>query len=71
VLLGYGLMGLSLLINIYALSRGVKVKEIPMVETLSYVFVPLLAYAAFGERIGIKKLFSILIIVMGVILFFC
>ena len=70
VISGYFVMGLSLLINIYCLSHGVQVKEISIIESLSYLFVPLFAWFCFSERINWKKAGSICIIIIGIIVFF-
>ncbi len=37
---GYGIMGLSMLLNIFCLSHGVQIKEVSIIESLSYLFVP-------------------------------
>lgn len=70
VISGYSVMGLSLLINIFCLSHGVQVKEISIIESLSYLFVPLFAWFFFGERINWKKAGAISIIIIGIIVFF-
>lgn len=67
---GYFLMGISLLVNIFALSRGVQVKEVSIMESLSYLFVPLLSWWFFGERITKRKALSIAMILVGIIVFF-
>ena len=67
---GYGIMGASLLLNIFCLSHGVQVKEISIIESLSYLFVPLLSWLIFKERITWKKAGAIAIIMAGVVVFF-
>lgn len=67
---GFGIMGVSLLLNILCLSRGVQVKEISVIESLSYMFVPALSRLFFKERISWRKAGAIAIIVSGVIVFF-
>lgn len=67
---GYGIMFLSLFLNIYALSKGVQIKEVSTMESLSYLFVPVLSYITFKEKISLIKIFSIGIIMVGVIIFF-
>ena len=46
-----------ILINIIALAHGVKVKDLPILEALGYIFVPLL-YLAFFEGEVIQANFS-------------
>ena len=70
VLGGYCLMGISLLVNIFAISRGVQVKEVSIIESLSYLFVPLLSWLFFGERITTRKALAIAIILVGITVFF-
>ena len=67
---GYGIMGTSLLLNIFCLSHGVQVKEISIMESLSYLFVPLLSWIFFKERISWRKVGAIMVIMLGVAVFF-
>lgn len=67
---GYGIMGASLLLNIFCLSHGVQVKEISIMESLSYLFVPLFSWIFFKERISWRKVGAIMVIMLGVAVFF-
>lgn len=67
---GYSIMGLSLLMNIFAMSRGVDLKEMSVIESLSYLFVPLLSAWLFREVISTRKVMAIMIIMIGIFLFF-
>lgn len=67
---GYGIMGCALLLNIFCLSHGVQVKEMSIIESLSYLFVPLLSWLFFKERITWQKAGAIAVIMLGVIVFF-
>lgn len=67
---GYGIMGASLLLNIFCLGHGVQVKEISIIESLSYLFVPMLSWVLFKESITWKKTGAIAVIMVGVIVFF-
>ena len=67
---GYVLMGLSLVLNVFALSRGVQVKEVSILESLSYLFVPFLSYLCFREKLNLRKAGSTLLILIGIIIFF-
>ncbi len=67
---GYGIMACSLVLNIFCMSRGVQVKEVSVIESLSYLFVPCLAFVLFGERITWRKGVAIAIVISGVIIFF-
>ena len=67
---GYGIMGASLLLNIFCLSHGVQVKEISIMESLSYLFVPVLSWLFFKESITWRKAGAIAVIMVGVVVFF-
>lgn len=67
---GYGIMGASLLLNIFCLSHGVQVKEVSIIESLSYLFVPLLSWLFFKEKITWRKAGAIAVIMTGVVVFF-
>ena len=67
---GYVIMACSLVLNIFCMSRGVQVKEVSVIESLSYLFVPSLAFLIFREKITWRKAGAITIIISGVIIFF-
>ena len=66
----YGIMVLSLLLNIYALNHGVLLKELSTIESSSYMFVPLLSFLFFKEKITWRKAGAIAVIIVGVMVFF-
>lgn len=67
---GYAIMACSLILNIFCMSHGVQVKEVSVIESLSYLFVPCLAFVLFKEKLSARKVCAIAIIISGVILFF-
>lgn len=67
---GYAIMAGSLVLNIWCMSKGVQVKEVSTIESLSYLFVPCLAFVLFKEKISWRKGVAIGVIIGGVILFF-
>ncbi len=67
---GYGIMACSLVLNIWCMSKGVQVKEVSVIESMSYLFVPVLAFMLFKEKLTTRKVCAIAIIIGGVILFF-
>ena len=67
---GYAIMGASLLLNIFCISRGVQIKEVSIIESLSYLFVPSLSWLFFKEAITWRKAGAIAIIMTGIIVFF-
>lgn len=66
----YSIMVLSLLLNIFALSHGVLLKELSIIESSSYMFVPALSFLFFKETISWRKAGAIAVIMLGVIVFF-
>ena len=67
---GYAIMACSLVLNIFCMSRGVQVNEVSVIESLSYLFVPTLAFFLFKEQLTKRKLCAITIIICGIIIFF-
>lgn len=67
---GYSIMAVSMLVNIFAMSRGVLVKEVGAIESLSYLFVPILSWLFFKEKISMRKWGAIGLIMIGVVVFF-
>lgn len=70
VICGYAIMFLSLILNIYAMSKGVLVKELSIIEALGYLFVPTLSYIFFKEKLTVLKFVAVLVIMTGVVVFF-
>lgn len=62
----FGCVGL----NIYCLGKGVNLKDIPILEASGYVFVPLLSWGVLKERLALSYLFSLTLIILGVIIFY-
>ena len=67
---GYAIMGSSLLLNVFCMSHGVLIKELGGIESLSYLFVPLLSLLFFKERITWRKAGAIAVIMAWVVVFF-
>lgn len=67
---GYLIMGGCMLLNVFCLSRGVLVKEIGAIESVSYLFVPLLSWMFFKESMTKRKVGAVAIIMVGVVVFF-
>ena len=67
---GYAIMMGSLVLNVWCMSKGVLVKEVSTIESLSYLFVPVLALLLFKEKLTKRKICAIGIIILGIVLFF-
>ena len=70
VICGYAIMGCALLLNVFCLSRGVLIKELGGIESLSYLFVPLFSWLFFKEKITWRKAGAIAVIMAVVVVFF-
>lgn len=70
VLLGYFIMGISMILNVYALHQGLRVKELSTLEALNYILIPVLSYFFFHESISKHKLLAICFVLFGIYVFF-
>lgn len=69
VICGYGLMLISMLMTVYAYS-GIDYKNGPVIESLGNVYVLVLSYLFFRERISRKKILGIACIILGIAVFY-
>ena len=67
---GYAVMFAAMVANIWCMHRGLQLKELSIIESLSYLFVPVLSWLLFKEQITRRKALAITIILIGVIVFF-
>lgn len=67
---GYAIMFGTIVMNIFAMSKGVEVKEVSIIESMSYLFVPALSFVFFKEILTWRKIVAIVIMITGVIVFF-
>ena len=67
---GYTLMFAAMMANIWCMSKGLQLKELSIIESVSYFFVPALSWLLFKEPINRRKALAIGIIIIGVIVFF-
>ena len=70
VICGYAIMFGTMVMNIFAMSKGVQIKELSIIESMSYLFVPALSFIIFNEKLTWRKILAIAIIIIGVIVFF-
>lgn len=70
VIVAYCIVLISIPINITAMQHGVGLKNIPILESLGYIFVPALSFYYLRERINFRTLVSIVLIITGVVLFY-
>lgn len=67
---GYTIMLGTMLMNILAMSKGMDMKEVSIIESMSYLFVPMLSFLLFNEKLTWRKISAIGIIVIGIVVFF-
>lgn len=70
VIVAYVILFGSLLINIWAMSKGIQLKEMALLESLGYVFVPLLSFLLLKEQIDRRVILGIFIIILGIFVFY-
>ena len=69
VITGYGMLFISMLLTIVAYKK-LSYLSVPVVEALGYIMVPTLSVLIFKERIKGKRLLGILIIIVGIVLYY-
>lgn len=67
---GYAIMFGTMMMNIFAMGRGVEVKEVSIIESMSYLFVPILSFVIFKERLTWRRVGAIAVIIIGLMVFF-
>lgn len=70
VIAAYGIMFLTMVTNIFAMKKGVMLKDMPVLEATGYIFVPLLSYFFLSEKITKKTCMAISLIIAGIIIFY-
>lgn len=70
VILAYAIFFGSMLINIAAMSHGLDLKELPVLEASSYLFVPLLSFLFLNEKLGKREIGAMFLIIIGIIVFY-
>ena len=70
VIIAYAVFFCSLLVNIWAMSKGLQLKEMAMLESLGYVFVPLLSFLILKEKISRRTICATLMVVLGIFVFY-
>lgn len=68
VILGYGLLFGTTILNVFAY-RGVELKVTPMIESTGIIWVTILAVFLLGESPTKRGIASILVTVIGIIVF--
>lgn len=69
-ILAYTVMFVTLMTNIYAMKNGVLLKDMSVLESLGFVFVPLLSMLFLSEKIERKNVLAIVLVIFGIIVFY-
>lgn len=70
VIFAYSVFFISVIFNVIALGHGVNVKDLPVLESLGYVFVPLLSFVFLEEKITRKTALAMFLIIGGIFVFY-
>ena len=70
VISGYTIMFAAMIANIWCMHQGLQLKELSIIESMAYLFVPALSWLFFKETITRRKALAIGLIIVGVIIFF-
>ena len=70
VITGYAVLFLTMVLNIWCMHNGLELKQLSVIESLAYLFVPFLSWFLFEESISKRKALAIGVIIIGVIVFF-
>ena len=67
-ILGYGILVISTLCTTLAYSE-IKISTGVIIESLSYIFIPILSYKLLKEQIKKEKIIAMFFIILGIIIF--
>lgn len=70
VISGYSILFAAMIANIWCMHQGLELKELSIIESMAYLFVPALSRLFFKETITRRKAFAIGLIIIGVVVFF-
>lgn len=68
VIIGYGLFFGSSILSVISL-KGTTISYSSIIESLSYILVPILSYFFLKERINNKQFIGMIVIIVGVLVF--
>jgi uncharacterized membrane protein len=70
VVTAYIILALSILLNLFAMKMGVQLKEMPIIESLGYLFVLVFSYVFLNEKLSTKEIVAAIFIISGIFVFY-
>lgn len=70
VMTAYCILLMSVIVNIFAMRNGVQLKDMPVLTSLGYVSVPCFAYLFLREKVRFLQIISIILILIGLFIFY-
>ncbi len=70
VIFSYGVFLGVLLINTWAMSKGVQLKEIAVLESLGYISIPMFSFVFLKEKVSKRAILAMLLIMGGIFIFY-
>lgn len=68
VIVSYGLLFISTLLTLYAY-KEVKLSMGLVLETISYILIPILSYFILKEKIQKRQIYGIVLIILGIVIY--
>ena len=68
VIFAYSLFAITVLMGMYVL-RHIPLVYVPIIETLGYIFVPMLSSALLKEKMNKQHILGMIIITLGIVIF--
>lgn len=69
VICGYGMLGISMLISVVCYS-GLEYMQVVIIEPIGYVIVMFLSRLFFGEKITMRKIIGMGVLLSGIVVFY-
>ena len=68
VIAAYGMMGATFIVSMYVL-RYISLSLVTILESATYVFVPVLSRIFLGEKLGKNQVIGMFLIITGIVIF--
>ncbi len=68
VIIAYGMFFGSTILSIYSL-KGISISLSTIIESMSYVFIPIMSYLFLKEKMNQRQFFGTIVIILGIIVY--